>query len=397
LEDDILQENEDRLQKDLIRLAPLGADRQRELIEEHYLLHQAAGKNSLRNLTLLLSANPDTNAKDLHGRPALHMAAASRHENAAEIITALIRHGADVNMRDACQWLPLHRAVESRVAENALRLIDAGAEVNAIVPKVGAPIHLALNAFQDSPPTAVAMISRLLSARADPNSRDYHGNTPLHRVCQVQSQIAQCLLEAGADPNAQDHEGRTPLHIAVIHAEYFLAERLYHAGGDPTAVDQYGSTPETLAADHEYSEVFEALFKASRIVHKPKPRLVYQPARPFEPDPRRRELCLKFRGSFWYIKSLVNAGGKRKLSKDDDYRKPSTSCSLLAELDDESFTLEDVASCQVTRATPTVYDMLYGDALLNGFKDTSSGLKWVHLPFTIVCHALLQLFADSNV
>jgi hypothetical protein len=230
LKDDILQGNEDRFRKDLIRLARLGADRQRELIEKHYLLHQAAEQNSTQIVNLLLSAKPDTNARNLYGRTALHIAAASRHEDAPKIITSLICHGADVNMREgACQWLPLHWAVESQVAENAVRLIDAGAEVNATVPTLGAPIHLAIDALQNSPETSLAMITRLLAARADPNSRDYHGNTPLHRVRQAESQIAQCLLEAGADPNAQDHEGRAPLHIAVLNDEYFLAERLYNA------------------------------------------------------------------------------------------------------------------------------------------------------------------------
>ncbi|KAL2787024.1 hypothetical protein BJX66DRAFT_341606 [Aspergillus keveii] len=384
LEDDIREGNEDRFQKDFTRLAPLGADRQRELIKEYYLLHQAADQNSLQILTLLLSVNPDTNARNLQGRSALHIAAVSRSENAPKIIAALIRHGSDSNMRDGRQWPPLHQAVESRAAENALRLIGAGAEVNATAPSGGTPIHLALDTFQNTPLTAVVLISALLSAGADPNSRDCDGNTPLHRVRQVESQIVDRLLEAGADPNAQDHEGRTSLHTAVVNNEYPLAERLYSAGGDPTAVDQYGLTPSSLAADHGYAESFEDLFKAPRTIQKTKPRLPYQPARPFEPNARRREVCTKFRGSFWYIETLENGADSHELPEYNWTRKASTvECCVLPVARNENSTPEDVTLHQLTRATPTVYNILYGDALLNGFRDMSIGFRWIHLPFTI--------------
>ncbi|CEN61903.1 hypothetical protein ASPCAL08548 [Aspergillus calidoustus] len=401
MEDAIQDEDEDSFQRSFMKLGSFAADRQHNRLEESHILHEAAKRNSLLIVTLILSTNPNTNARNLEGWAALHIAADSRCENAPEIITALIHHGADVNMRDATQWLPLHRAVNSRAVENALRLIDNGAEVNAVVPDVGATIYLALDAIQDSPPTALAMVSNLLSAGADPNSRDYHGNTPLHRVRQLQSQIVDRLLEAGADPNAQDYERKTPLHKAVTNDEYLLARTLYNAGGDPTAVDKDGATPEALAADREYHDSFEALFNASRTSQKPKFRLLYQQARPFEMHPVRREVCAEFRGSFWYIKTPVDAKENFKSSEYDDYGKPRVSCSPLAEPEDESSTPGDVTCRQLTRATPTVYDMLYSDALLNGFK-VASGPRWIHLPFTVklwidhLIEAIARITAHGN-
>jgi hypothetical protein len=79
-----------------------------------------------------------------------------------------------------------------------------------------------------------------------------------------------------------------------------------------------------------------------------------------------------------------------KSPKYDDSHKLRLGCSLLTERDDENSIPQDMAFRQVIRATPTVYDMLYGDALLNGLLDMHWGLKWIHLPFTIVCYPLLQ-------
>ncbi|QKX54611.1 uncharacterized protein TRUGW13939_01699 [Talaromyces rugulosus] len=281
MEDDILWGNEDSFQEGFSRLAHLGEDRQRELVEQHCLLHQAAEQNSLPIVNLLFSLKLDANGRNLKGETALHIAAASRSENAPKIVTAMIHHGANVNLRDARQWLPLHRAVANHAAENANRLIDAGAEVNATVPEVGAPIYLALNLFQDFPTTAVEVISKLLTARADPNSKDHHGNAPLHMVHKGEWQIVNRLLAAGADPNAQDDEGDTPLHIATKNRDYPLAE---------------------------------------------------------------------------------------------------------TEAGDENSAPKQVTLGQLTKATysPTVYDMLYDDALLKGILDTSSGFRWIHLPFTIL-------------
>jgi hypothetical protein len=135
--------------------------------------------------------------------------------------------------------------------------------------------------------------------------------------------------------------------------------------------------------------VFEALFKASRAVQKPKLRRLYQPAQPFEPVAKRRDVCGKFRGSFWYSQTPGDPRGSLKKSGYNGARKPSVECSVLAVAGDESSTPDDVTRGQLTRATPTVYNMLYGDALQKGFLDTSTGLRWIHLPFTIVRHLLL--------
>ncbi|HEU0068058.1 MAG TPA: ankyrin repeat domain-containing protein, partial [Nitrospiraceae bacterium] len=62
-------------------------------------------------------------------------------------------------------------------------------------------------------------MTRILEADADPNAKDYEGNTPLHLVvCNGSAECVKLLLEAGADPNTTkgDVNGDTPLHLAVL-------------------------------------------------------------------------------------------------------------------------------------------------------------------------------------
>ncbi|PYH73180.1 uncharacterized protein BO88DRAFT_449065 [Aspergillus vadensis CBS 113365] len=384
MKDDICHGNEDSFREAFLTLARLGVDR-RELVEEHYLLHKAAEKDSLSILNLLLSLRPDVNSRDHEGKTALHSAANSRAENAPMIVAALVRVGADVNLRDGRQRPPLHLALSIGAAQNAITLIDAGAEVNAIVPTFGAPIHLVLNFFQEfrTSKDAGEVIFKLLAAGADPNARDNHDRTPLHMVHKGELQIVTRLLEAGGDPNAKDWEGNTPLHNAANNRDKKLAECFYNAGANPTAVNRFGMTPETIAASGRWDRI-HSLVKSPRTMPKPRPLFVYQPARPFEPHAERREVCKKLRSSIWYLGMQTTSNETSKESVHDDPHESHLDSYQLAE-----GAMEDLTPWQVTRPLtrtylPTVYDMLYGDALGKASLDMSSGgFRWFHLPYTI--------------
>ena len=53
---------------------------------------------------------------------------------------------------------------------------------------------------------------RLLDAGANPNAISQDGQTPLH--CARTAEITKALLDAGANPNAIDDFGKTPLYYA---------------------------------------------------------------------------------------------------------------------------------------------------------------------------------------
>ena len=57
-------------------------------------------------------------------------------------------------------------------------------------------------------------IRELLERGADPNVRNFRGETPLHRAAirNPDLDVSRTLIGAGADVDAQDEKGATPLH-----------------------------------------------------------------------------------------------------------------------------------------------------------------------------------------
>jgi len=69
--------------------------------------------------------------------------------------------------------------------------------------------------------------------RADVNSKDAKGRTPLHVALDLKdAELASFLLSLGAKPNTADASGRTPLEIACLNKDAASIEALSMAGAD---------------------------------------------------------------------------------------------------------------------------------------------------------------------
>ena len=118
------------------------------------------------------------------GDTALHVAAAAHR---VPIVDELLQRGADVDARNRRGATALHYST------------DAGPGSRTWNP----------HAIRDT-------ITRLLEAGADPNAVDKSGTAPLHRAIRNRCTPAvEALLDGGADAQAANGSGSTPLQLAT--------------------------------------------------------------------------------------------------------------------------------------------------------------------------------------
>ena len=162
---------------------------------------------------LLLEHGAEVDARETTGRTILLKVFSQSHRNLVDMVTLLLKHGADVNFQD-------------RHLVSALHLAE---------------YHGKLEVAQ-----------KLLKHKADVNSRDYEGRTPLHVLSERRPVIykeddflnhARFLLKYGADMNSQDNKNQTPLHVAIGKEWFTLARILIEHGANAQAEDDSGMTP----------------------------------------------------------------------------------------------------------------------------------------------------------
>lgn len=268
----------------------------------------AAGKRGdLETLDRLLGLGLDIDAGDAQGSTALlHAAGTGR----LDLVRALLERGADPQRANASGVTPLAAAILGGRMEVIEFLLARGVDPEATLlgrytalglasaclrlPLVDwllqrgvdvegrrapeTPISALLtHALDPARPLApvLAVLTRLLEARANPDRPDPEERTLLHRLLgagRVEPVVRDearlkplviALIEGGASPNATDRDGRTPLHWACRHGLIQCGGALLEFGADPRVADAARQLPIDLLSPRYRIHLGPALRQAA--------------------------------------------------------------------------------------------------------------------------------------
>ena len=156
----------------------------------------------------------------------------------------------------------LNEACEKGHGHCAVRLIEAGADVNGPADRDRIPLLIATRKMNYD------LIKTLINAGADVNASTCDGLTGLtvsmSAVKTDTEEIVNLLIEAGADVNMPDSDFSTPLMTAVWTAvSPKVITALINTGADVNAYNSYGQCALTEAAVKSYDEGLEILIEAA--------------------------------------------------------------------------------------------------------------------------------------
>ena len=181
------------------------------------LLHKACASQFGAVVELLIEKGANTKARDSDGATPLHRAVDVRFPS-LEIVKLLLDHGADVNATELDGFAVIHTHVGSGTyypfpKEVLSFLIKRGANVNIRTRSGASPLHMSLRLAFLGGVHCFPVVEYLLEHGADVNARDENEVTPLHIAVDERFNflpVVQLLLENGADLEARNKVGKTP-------------------------------------------------------------------------------------------------------------------------------------------------------------------------------------------
>jgi len=176
------------------------------------------------------------------------------HNGHLDLVKLLVESGADVNVRNCKDQIPLDVALASRKREvtrylaNYMGVLDPcdGTDIN---PLDDIPYHL----VPDATSTSVAIAKQI-------HPHGGLGPSLLHDACAKGSVgDVQLLLDQGADVNGLNANHNTALYLASRNGMLEVMDVLIKYGADVNCRDKSGWTPLMLASRYGYLDIAELL------------------------------------------------------------------------------------------------------------------------------------------
>lgn len=201
----------------------------------------------------LLSRGADANARDQHGRSALHQVAQGRHKRDRALLWLLLRFGADPEQADCTGETPL-----------GIALMRGRSELVAWLrwPRWKLPRRRleATDLISAASHGDLGACERLLELGLAIDGVDRQGCTALLRACGAgHVEVVRLLLERGADPAIAAHTGATGLSAAVTARRTAVVETLLDHGVDVGQRLPGGATALMVAAALGHADIASQL------------------------------------------------------------------------------------------------------------------------------------------
>lgn len=233
-----------------------GADPSQEVASAGTPLHAVAETGSMHAALKLLSLGIDPNITTKDGVTPLMRAVECNQIKVAEL---LIKHGANINVKDPHGGLSLlHKAAKRNSCNMLELLITNGADLEQVSDKGNSALHVA--AFHGS----AEALDVLCTAKCNLDARNIAGITPLGVALHLRKfECASRLLTYKPDVNAADKQNVTPLYLATDFRAVEIVDKLLAAGAHSDKSGPKGVTPIQIACRRGYHEIVELMLQAN--------------------------------------------------------------------------------------------------------------------------------------